>query len=368
MLQRDANGDILFKASWGERLIQLSIVLIVSFFISLLNYKIDNIYTINCTPDNFCKDYYCEYLHQIFCQSDSDSNLLFTDDTLLSCTINQIPPNDGDKIKKILSELKIYQEKVEKLNANNDLTALLEELSGYQEKVGRLNNICNEIVDYSKGSHIIKKASHNITSKRVYDQFTNACECASLKARKSLKMTYPKNPYVQLKEDPAILNKIKNAGRNKVSKKKFIYISSSDIDYFCKKIYKDYLDCKKGHQPNQNLKEPLKTHPLYQYISAHKNYKELRWIKRDENKEVFIADDNIALFFNRDENKMEVELRKAVIKNAIHETSSQSTKDFFKELMPEIIKQLNGSTNKKDIREIKYCLRVTNSFENLFIK
>lgn len=40
MLQRDASGNILLKASWGERLIQFSIITAISLLISWLNYKI----------------------------------------------------------------------------------------------------------------------------------------------------------------------------------------------------------------------------------------------------------------------------------------------------------------------------------------
>jgi len=313
MLQRDASGNILFKATWGERLIQLSLVLFVSFLISWLNYKIDNVYTINCTPDNFCKDYFCEYLHQIFYQNDSNS-ILFTDDAIADFTINQI-------------------------NSSTVVAPL-----------------------------VINKAPHNISSSRIYEQFTKACEFASSKARKNLKMTYPQNPYLHLKEDPDILTKIKNASKNKISKKKYIYITPSSVNQFCKEIIDDYRECKKNQLPNQNVKEHLKKHWIYRYNFEHRKFKDLRWIKREENNEFFIADDNIALFYNREEEKMDIELRKSKINNLIHETSSQSTKDFFKELMEEIIKQLKGSANKKDIREIKYCLRLTNLFENLFVK
>lgn len=224
MFVRESSGQAQLKAPASEIIIWISVILGLSIIIGWLNFKYDTIYGINCTPDNFCKEYYCEYLHQMFLQNDSDS-ILFTTPNIKNFSLNQI----------------------------------------------------DSLIDNQ--TYSINKACHNISSSRTYEQYTRACEIASAKARKLLIMTYPKNPYTQLQEDDNILDKINGASKNKVPKIKYIYLDPTEIDSFCSQIIVDYRACKakKGYY---TLKEKLSNHKIFQYVQAHKKFKNLRWIKK----------------------------------------------------------------------------------------
>lgn len=295
------------------------ICLVIALFLTFLSYGFDNWYPIKCSTNNFCSEYFCQVFFQLLSQ-DAKESILFSTDGIKEVSLNEI---------------------------GND-----------------------------KHRHKINKTVHNITSQRNYKEYTLACEFASKKARKSLIMTYPNTPFEQMDDDEDIISKITNSGRKKLKIQKYIYISPNKLSDFCSRIVKEYLKERDSNTGVYNLKTRLKMHPIYKYINAHNKYDELNWISGDSTKEIFIADDNIALSWDHVNCTMKVEFQKGSFAESIPMGSGLKTKAFFHEkILPKVNTLLDNSTilredrkkYLKQVKEIKYCLGILDIYHSLLI-